>query len=420
MDAVTALVCTASLFCFAESVAARFTDVPENEWFAESVTYVRNKGWMNGMTETTFEPQRSITRGMIVTILYRSEGAPDVKNENLFSDVDEASYYSDPIKWACENGIVNGYDKNTFAPNDEITREQFATILYRYAKTKGMDVSVDAENSELSFLEDVEKIRPYAMEAMFWAYEKGLIRGVTSVTLEPQGQATRAQAATIFMRFDKLFDSFEAEKKNGLEKDENRDVTDSFTKSEGTASGSNSIVKDTAKDTDDKSAVDENAGEWDKVTDGEKTTDETKSEASKENTGHINPMIVVDSASAQAGESVEIAIRIRNSPKILGAVLNFQFDEALTLTDAQKGDAFSKLEMTKPGKFVTNCNFVWDGLDEPAEDDGVILILTFSVSDKADKGDKYEIECSYLPGDLVDENFEELDVTLVGGVITVE
>ncbi len=418
---VTVLVCMSAFLCFADGTEVRFTDVPSTEWFAESVAFVRNKGLMNGMTETTFEPQRSITRGMIVTVIYRSEGSPAVSGELGFTDVKNTDYYYAPIQWAFENGIVNGYGQDIFAPNDEITREQLATILYRYAKTKRSDVIANAETADLSVFEDSDKIRTYALEAMSWAYEKGLLRGMTATTLEPQGKATRAQAATIFMRLDKLFEISEAVVPNESEETENGGASEEDTQGGGMSGESGNIGKEPAQKTEiDK---DENIGEWDEVKGESDKTDETgknNSEDRKESTNYSEPTIVVDGASAKAGESVEVSIRICNSPKILGAVLNFRFDEALTLTDAQKGDAFSELEMTKPGKFVTNCNFVWDGLDEPAKTDGVILTLTFAVSDKAVKGDKYEIECSYLPGDLVDENFEELDVTLVGGRITVQ
>ncbi|MGI6180616.1 MAG: S-layer homology domain-containing protein [Agathobaculum sp.] len=183
-----------------ESIAG-FTDVKAGDWFAEEVQYVVDKGLMNGVTKTTFAPSATTTRGMIVTILYRLEGSPKLDNENLgypYADVNASAYYGDAVYWARLNGIVNGYSAEKFGPNDAITREQMAAILYRYAQYKGYDVS---KTAKLDDYKDGAEVSAYATAAMQWANGEGLITGKTATTLVPKGDATRAEVATILMRF---------------------------------------------------------------------------------------------------------------------------------------------------------------------------------------------------------------------------
>lgn len=174
-----------------------FTDVHTNDWFANAVQYMLDNEMMNGTSATTFGPNTTTTRGMIVTILYRLEGEPNAAASN-FTDVASNMYYADAINWAAANGIVNGVSATSFAPDNQITREQMAAILYRYAQFKGYDVS--ASNSLTNYT-DASQISEYATTAMQWANAEGLITGRTSTTLAPQGTATRAEVATILMRF---------------------------------------------------------------------------------------------------------------------------------------------------------------------------------------------------------------------------
>ena len=153
---------------------------------------------MNGTGETTFGPDETTTRGMIVTILYRMEGEPETEAAD-FTDVNADAYYADAVAWANANGIVTGYGDGLFGPEDTITREQMAAILYRYAQYKGYDVTTGG--MALNEYTDASQISEYAVTAMQWANEQGLITGSTSTTLEPQGNAIRAEAATILMRF---------------------------------------------------------------------------------------------------------------------------------------------------------------------------------------------------------------------------
>lgn len=177
-----------------------FDDVNSADWFYDSVRYVWENGLMNGTTENGFEPNSDITRGMIVTILHRLAGKPETEAANPFRDVADDAYFAEAIVWAAEQGVVTGYDTTTFAPNDPITREQLAAILWRYAKISGVDVSVGEDTNILSY-DDAMAVSEYAVAAMQWACGAGIINGVTESTLEPQGRATRAQAAAILHRF---------------------------------------------------------------------------------------------------------------------------------------------------------------------------------------------------------------------------
>ncbi len=184
---------------FAAADTGSFTDVKETDWFYEDVAYVCEHDMMNGTSATEFSPELTTTRAMIVTILHRLEGTPQVSAAS-FSDVPEGTYYTEAVAWAAENGIVNGYKNGLFGPDDNITREQMAAILYRYSNYKGYDMAV---SGDISTFTDAVHINSYAAEAMQWANAKGLITGVTATTLEPQGNATRAQVAAILNRFCK-------------------------------------------------------------------------------------------------------------------------------------------------------------------------------------------------------------------------
>ena len=152
---------------------------------------------MDGVSEDAFAPEGTTTRAQLVTILHRLEGQP-AAGEAAFSDVPAGQWYTEAVAWAAANSIVNGVSDTTFAPNDPVTREQMAAILYRYAQYKGYDVTA---SGDLSGYTDAGAIRPYAEAAMAWANGAGLITGVSDTTLQPRGNSTRAQVATILMRF---------------------------------------------------------------------------------------------------------------------------------------------------------------------------------------------------------------------------
>ena len=175
-----------------------FIDVAANAWYYDAVAYAYENGLMSGTASNLFSPNATTTRGMIVTMLYRLEGEPRVTTGSAFDDVDASMYYADAIAWANANGIVTGYDDTTFGPNDAITREQMAAILYRYAQYKGYRTTASAD---LSGYVDAGDVSAYALPALQWANAEGLVTGTSSNTLTPDGSAVRAQVATIFMRF---------------------------------------------------------------------------------------------------------------------------------------------------------------------------------------------------------------------------
>lgn len=178
-----------------------FIDVKKDAWYYADVKNIIEKKLMTGTADDTFSPDAATTRGMIVTILYRLEGEPLTDINNVFDDVDASDYYSKAIAWAVANGIVNGVGDGKFAPNDKITREQFAAILYRYASYKNLDVTLKAKLDNFS---DNKEISTWAMDAITWANTNGIITGTSATTISPQNGAVRAQAAAMLNRFINL------------------------------------------------------------------------------------------------------------------------------------------------------------------------------------------------------------------------
>ncbi|MDY3013981.1 MAG: S-layer homology domain-containing protein [Evtepia sp.] len=175
-----------------------FTDVKPTDWFYNSVKYVYDKGLMDGVEGGQFAPNATLNRAMLVTILYRLDGQPAVSGDMPFEDVPAGTWYTNAVKWASDNGIVNGVEGNRFAPSGDLTREQMSAILYRYAQYKKWDVSASAD---LTAFVDGDKTSPWAADAMKWAVGAGLINGLEGNTLAPQGTSTRAQVSTVLMRF---------------------------------------------------------------------------------------------------------------------------------------------------------------------------------------------------------------------------
>ena len=181
-----------------EQAPLPFHDVTEGDWFYDAVRCAYENSLMDGVGDNLFAPNSETTRAQLVTILYRLEGEPEVSGTSGFSDVAAGIWYTDAVAWAAANGIVNGVSETEFAPGKDITREQLATILFRYAEAKGYDVSARAD---LSAYTDADQIQSYAAESVAWAVAEGLIQGFEDNTLRPAGNATRAQIATILMRF---------------------------------------------------------------------------------------------------------------------------------------------------------------------------------------------------------------------------
>ena len=175
-----------------------FTDVKAGDWFYDAAKYVAEHALFNGTSVTGFSPNADMTRAMLVTVLYRLEGKPAVTAANHFADVEDGQWYTDAVLWASSSGIVTGYDSGLFGVDDPITREQLAVILYRYAGVKGHGV---AGANDLAAYSDAGSVAPYALSALRWANAEGLVTGRTATALAPSGTATRAEVATILMRF---------------------------------------------------------------------------------------------------------------------------------------------------------------------------------------------------------------------------
>lgn len=175
-----------------------FTDVKENDWFYRAVQYAEENGLFSGITANSFEPDTAITRGMMVTVLYRAEGEPEVTALNSFLDVDADAYYAKAVAWALNNGIVKGYSADKFAPDKLISREELSAVMNRYAAYKSVDITAAGELERFS---DQSQIADWARGNVKWAVGFGLLIGKDNYRLDPQGNTTRAEAAAILMRF---------------------------------------------------------------------------------------------------------------------------------------------------------------------------------------------------------------------------
>lgn len=177
-----------------------FVDVhPVAHWATEAIDFVVAKGIFSGTGADTFSPDAPMTRGMLAVVLYNLEGKPGHSYGGSFEDVAQGSWYEDAVYWAAEKGIVTGYGNGSFGPDDNITREQLAVMLYRYAQYKGYDTAQGG--MAIREFGDFDSISEYAMEAMTWTVNTGIIGGYSDNTLGPQNTATRAQVAKMLMKF---------------------------------------------------------------------------------------------------------------------------------------------------------------------------------------------------------------------------
>ena len=176
-----------------------FTDVPSNSWYASAVKYAYTNKIISGYNDYTFAPSDKVTRGMFVTILYNMSGKPAIKSKaSKFKDVkDSKKWYYKAVLWASENGIVSGYDNGNFGPNDNITREQLAVMLYKYARYKGKDVS---KQGNITTFGDYKKVSSWATKQVKWAVGTGVITG-SNGNLNPKGNATRAETASMIYKY---------------------------------------------------------------------------------------------------------------------------------------------------------------------------------------------------------------------------
>lgn len=184
-----------------------FYDVGRDGWFAEPIQYVYDHKLMNGMAEHSFGPDLPMTRGMLVTVLYRAAGSPAVEDaENPFVDVPDTAYYWDAVRWGYQNGIINGIDPQHFAPEELLTRQQMMAVFYRQACSAGTAEPGGEENADVLLpFRDSDTITPYAVPSMIWGVEHGIIRGMEADVLGPMGNTSRAQVATVLQRYIEEF-----------------------------------------------------------------------------------------------------------------------------------------------------------------------------------------------------------------------
>lgn len=362
--------------------ARPFTDIHETDWFYADVGYVSQNGLMTGTGDGIFSPYDTVTRGMMVTVLWRLGGEP-METGRQFADVGSDAYYHTAVAWASNHGIVSGYDATTFAPDDCATREQLMTILHRFAAYRGLDVS---GQSDLTAYADGNNISDYAQSAMQWGHAGGLITGVSADTLAPQAFVQRCQAAAIITRFCTQQDKTEAPNANAAPQ-----LEDTDNPAAGGRRGQ-SKKPDNATDRNDEDTTGEGAA------------------------------LTVEHISAKPGDEVQVKAVIHNNPGILGMALTAYYDEtALTLQRAENGGAFAGvLEFTSSKALGSGARFLWDGLEITDNDakDGEILILHFKISDTAEEGE-YPIELQYADGDIVDNQLDSVSLTIDSGAVNI-
>jgi len=403
-----------------------FSDVPNDSWFAEGVGYVYQKKLMNGTADGIFSPDLNITRGMTVTIIYRFAGSPEVDGNTDFSDVPSDAYYSVPVAWAVSEGIVNGYDDGTFKPDNEITREQLAVIIRRYASSLKFD-GKSSDNAQIRDYSDYNKISSYAVEAMGWVFVNDLIKGTSDSSLEPFGNATRAQAATVFMRLDRLLKaddtaSDEPETAPNDSKDDKLETKPDDSKDDEPETKPDDSKDDEPETEPDDPKDDEPETEPDDPKDDEPETEPDDPKDDKPVTVD-KPSFVVGSVTVKAGQRlVEVPVEVVNNPGILGMTLKIEYDDkVLTLVGADIGDALDMLTSQAPKKYKNGCNFVWYGeaIQERDIKDGDILILEFEVASDAKNGE-YPVTVTYSDGDIINNDLESLTLDIIAGKVTVE
>ncbi|MEE0867020.1 MAG: S-layer homology domain-containing protein [Clostridia bacterium] len=188
-----------STFFVTDEEKSAFTDIL-NHWASDAIEYVYNHSIMRGVSETAFAPDDTMTRAMLVTVLYRLENPTEKAKAHSFTDVEDGAWYADAVSWAFENAMVSGVTETEFAPNADITREQMAAVMHRYAQYKKQDTSIGEDTNILSYT-DAEEISEYAIPAMQWIVGAGLMKGETEATINPKNNSTRAQVSAILMRY---------------------------------------------------------------------------------------------------------------------------------------------------------------------------------------------------------------------------
>lgn len=365
-----------------------FSDVNDGDWFRTDVEYVSEKGLMQGTGTDVFSPSAQTTRAMIVTILWRLEGSP-IESKAEFSDVNQNDYFYNAVAWAATNDIVSGYSADKFAPDDSATREQLATIIYRYASFKKYDMT---ELSVLDAYADKTSVSEYAVDAFKWAIANKIITGTSKDMLSPQGFAERSQVAAILHRFCVKF--------------ANEDISKTDTNHENNAANT-SVPSNENKGHNSNTSIGGSSGKG--------------SDSDSQNTnGAVT--ISADNVFARPGDEVQVVVRVNNNPGILGMTLSAYFDDVnLNLLSVENGSAIKDILELTPSKVLENgVKFLWDGIELQEGDvhNGDMLIMNFKVSESALKG-KYPITLKYFEDDIVDKDLKSISPEIINGYITV-
>ena len=258
------ILCAAAMIRLASAAnVTDFSDVRPSDWYHDAVNYVCENGLMNGTSDTVFSPNATTSRGMIVTILYRLAGSPDLPESNWgcpYADVDAAAYYSAPVYWARMNNLVTGYSDTQFGPDDAITREQLTAVLYRYAGNLGLDTDTGFIPDKYYDFSDYQSVSRYATNAMSWCVNKGIVSG-SDGKLNPQGTATRAEVATMLMNAESVLSETEPAKPETPVSPDGQPAPDD-TDNE-TTDDNRTVTDEISQRPTGKSAVDEYGGYWD-------------------------------------------------------------------------------------------------------------------------------------------------------------
>lgn len=261
---IASILCAAAITCSAGAAnVTDFSDVRPSDWYFDSVRYVCENGLMNGTSDTMFSPNATTSRGMIVTILYRLAGSPDMPESNWgypYVDVDAAAYYSTPVYWARINDLVTGYSDDQFGPDDAITREQLTAMLYRYADYLGLDTDTGFIPDKYYDFSDYQSVSRYAANAMSWCVNKGIVSG-SDGKLNPQETATRAEVATMLMNAESVLSETEPAEPEAPVSPDGQPVSDD-TDNE-TTDDNQTVTDEISQRPTGKSAVDEYGGYWD-------------------------------------------------------------------------------------------------------------------------------------------------------------
>ena len=335
-----------------------YTDIDENEWYSDYIRVIVEREIMDGESATIFSPNTPAKRSVIVEALYRIENKPAVVNKSLFDDVNYSDNFYQAVQWASDNAIVNGYGDGRFGPNDEVTREQFVTIVYRYSKYKNISVN---KTDDLKHFNDRNKISSFAEIPIKWAVANNIIEGEPGGILNPKGNVLRCQTAAILCRLIneyRLMDNLEDIEDIAIEKQQT------------------SILN----------------------------SDE--------------PTFIVSSSTAKSGETATVTIALKNNPGIASIGLSVTYDKALMLKDVIYNTQIGGEFFDKPSVELNPVKLIWLSPFENKYEDWVFATLDFYVSNDTTEG-KYKISISYDPEDVFDIKERNITTQTIDGYISV-